>query len=489
MGHIQGKIYKGIVVDILKDEDKVIVLMSDGNLHKVKPHRPYEIGEEITFKERIVTKRATNWGRVFKYASAFVAASLLLFIHNPIMSGLGNTFKTDTALATILYVESKSDIKVDVNKNQEVIKVTPLNKSAKRVINGLNWNGEEVNEFIDTYFEEMKAEGYLGAEDKAIISVVPVDESESKNALKEIKEAINENTFIKSNQIGVIAVAIPNKIVEKAESLGITPGKYSIALAASLIDEKNVPPVNVLKMVTVTELIEANPTVTQVLSNYSEDELVKLAEQQDNANFATATPTSSDTNESVTTTEDSPSLSNEAKTEADSKTKTQNSSSTTTKTTTNTTTQNNSSSTNTNTSNKTNSSSNSTKNQTETTDSTEQTRKKTDGSSTQDGSTSSSNTQKPSTGNETSASQPEEGQNTSANKSTEEPKSPSSDQQPTEPTTKPDESTESENEQTDEGRQNQENLNQQEKPNQTENKEPTVLDKIVAIVKKIRNIS
>lgn len=271
------KIHKGIVVDILKRERKVIVLMPDGDLQKVRPHRLYEIGEEISFRQETETKRGLGWSRMIRYASALGVAILL------IMAGMffpvWNTSPVKDVYAEI-FIESKSDVQVKLNKEQEVIEVIPLNKSGTRVASNLDPEGESVAEFIDDYFEEMKNEGYIGAEDKAIISVVSDDHIKSRDDIfKNVKEAIDQSDFIKSSEIEVLTVSIPYQTAQKADQLGVTPGKFSIAMIADSVGEENTPSLGILKLLTVTELISANPEAAQILTGTSEVELVELTEQ------------------------------------------------------------------------------------------------------------------------------------------------------------------------------------------------------------------
>lgn len=281
MESVQKTVYKGIVVDKLKDENKVIVLMRNGELRKVRPHRPYEIGEEILFKEEVVLKRVTNWNRIFSTASAIAVACSLFFMDIPFISDSGNqSIGVKDVYASSIYIESNADVKIDVNKDHKVIKVTPLNKSAKDVLDDLHWTGEQIDEFINDYFNEMKDEGYLDTHDKAVISVLSGDKSEVNNTLKEVKKALHKNHFLKMDRIKVLTVTLPKKVIEKAENLKLTPAKLSIACIVKSM-EKNVPPIPVLKKVTVTDLINKNPIVADVLPKYSEEELAKLVEQVD----------------------------------------------------------------------------------------------------------------------------------------------------------------------------------------------------------------
>lgn len=271
------KIHKGIVVDILKKERKVIVLMPDGDLQKVRPHRLYEIGEEISFRQETETKKGLGWSRAIRYASALSVAIILVMAS--IFFPVWNVNSPKDVYAEI-FIESKSDVQVKLSKEQEVVGVIPLNKSGSRVASNLDPEGQSVAEFINDYFEEMKNEGYIGAEDKAIISVVSDNHIKTRDGiLKNVKEAIDQSDFIKSNEIEVLTVSIPYQTAQKADQLGVTPGKFSIAMIADSVGEENKPSLDILKLLTVTELIDANPEAAKILAGTSEVELVELTEQ------------------------------------------------------------------------------------------------------------------------------------------------------------------------------------------------------------------
>ncbi|MBA4603808.1 anti-sigma factor domain-containing protein [Thermoactinomyces mirandus] len=272
------KIQKGLVVDVLAKERKVIVLMPDGDIQKVKPNRRYEIGEEISFKQEIVIRKVLNWGRVIRYASALSLVLILVFANS--LFSIWNSDHPKDVYAEI-FIESKSDAQVKLNKEQEVVEANPLNKPGARVIDNLDHpEGEPVGDFIDDYFEEMKKQGYIGPEDKAIISVVSDDHIKIRDEiLRNVKEAINQSNFIKSNEIEVLTVSIPYQTAVKADQLGVTPGKFSLAMIADSVGAGNTVPLGILKVMTVTELVDANPEATRILSGTPEVELVELTEQ------------------------------------------------------------------------------------------------------------------------------------------------------------------------------------------------------------------
>jgi hypothetical protein len=272
------KDHRGLVVDII-DNNLVLVLKPCGDIEKVQTNgRTYEIGEEILFYEIVKTEKVVDWPKIVRYVSG-VAVALLVFFASSLAFGKNGIMDSRDAYAASvsLYIESKPDIKVDINKDREVVDVHPLNKPGKRVLAkmGRGDRDADVSEFVEDYFEAAKETGYLEPQDKAIISVVPKIEEENNDTLKEIEEAVNDSLVVKENGLQVLTVAIPEVVVAKAEKLGLTPGKFAILLTAAVSGER-VPPIQELKAATVTEIIKKLPTVRVELPKYTKQQLKQL---------------------------------------------------------------------------------------------------------------------------------------------------------------------------------------------------------------------
>lgn len=276
------KIHRGVVVEI--KDNTVIVLTPEADIKEVETNgQAFKLGDEILFHEiEIPHNKGMPLGRrVLRYVAG-LAAGLLIFFSSPLsisdLGGLnlGGLIGGKKAYAASVYVESKSNVKANINEDQEVIGVEPLNKPGERVIKGVNWQGKKIGEFVQTYFAAAKQTGYLGPEDKAVIAIDPVKSKKDKT-IETIQKDINANTFIRDNEIQVFTVTVPDIVVKKANDLGLTPGKFSIYLAAKVSGEKM--PLNVVKVDTVTELVDAVPIVAKVLPNCSEEQLAQLVEQ------------------------------------------------------------------------------------------------------------------------------------------------------------------------------------------------------------------
>jgi hypothetical protein len=272
------KVYRGVVVSV--QDENYIVITPEGELIKVKKDgQTFEVGEEILFYERIKPREGKHWmhSRTLQY-TACMAAGLVIFFSSPFhISDMGGLIGGKKAYAASIYIESKSNVKVGINKDHKVISVEPLNDSAKTVLKKMDWSGEQVGEFVKKYFSAARQTGYLGPCDKAIISVDPVNDSEKDNTTGVLQKHVRQTPFLKDNDIQVFTVTVPDVVVEKAEELGVTPGKFSIYLAATSAGKKI--PVDVLKVAPVTDLVDDAPIVAKVLPNYSEKQLAQLVQQ------------------------------------------------------------------------------------------------------------------------------------------------------------------------------------------------------------------
>lgn len=272
------ELQRGIVVEV-KDNSDVIVLTPRGDILEVKTNeKKHQIGDPILFYERIKNQEEKHWVRRSLRYVAGIAAALLFIFCTPLQlfDSSGENEKAYAKPDAHVYIESKSNVKLDVNKRHDVVNVEPLNTPAKRVLNRMHWEGEQVGEFVKDYFVVAKKTGYLGPEDKVIIVVAPVRSPEKDNTAEIIQEEISQDLFLKENGIKAIAVTVPNVVVKKADDLGITPGKFIISLIAKATG-KEIPD-DVLKVATITELVNTNPIVEKILPTYTVKRLTELVQ-------------------------------------------------------------------------------------------------------------------------------------------------------------------------------------------------------------------
>jgi hypothetical protein len=274
------ELHRGIVVEI-QDNDSVIVLTPGGDILEVKTNgKKHEIGDQILFYERVKTQEEKHWvRRSIRYVAGLAAALLFIFCNPlPLFDSSGGKEKAYAkSRAANVYIESKSAVKVGVNKHNEVVSVEPLNKPAKRLLKELHWEGEQVGEFVENYFVAANKVGYLGPEDKAIISVDPVSKVEKENCTEIIEKELSQSHFIKENDIEVVTVTVPDVVIKKANDLRITPGKLIISLIAKATGKEI--PVDVLKVAAITELVDTDPILEKALPRFTERQLEKLSQK------------------------------------------------------------------------------------------------------------------------------------------------------------------------------------------------------------------
>lgn len=171
-----------------------------------------------------------------------------------------------TEVASIIYLDINPSIKIELDKNNKVIKVTPLNEDAKKVTND-NYEGKELTETIKLIITNLEKEGFLKADTTILL-----------NISGQIKEDIVK-TIITDN-LNTTKVIIP-EITESSKELA---KKYNITESKAAYIEETIK--------------ENNNLTVEDLKDKSVNEITKAAEEK---TTTTTTTTTSKNNKSTTT--------------------------------------------------------------------------------------------------------------------------------------------------------------------------------------------
>jgi len=211
---------RGIVIDI--HSKHWVVMTTDGLFIKVPIKDPLvTTGEEVSFSLAQMPKK-WNWKR---YVTGAVAAMFTLFFL------FSSFFENNAHAQTYVYVEIHPGVEISLNERLEVIRVRPLDKEAKALLNQLKWDKESVKNVVVDYLNQAKKQGYLQKKDEIVISAIN-EKGSSRPTLHSIRKEINQDPKIgkKELDLHVFTFPLPKEIKQKAENTGLTPGKYGVWL-------------------------------------------------------------------------------------------------------------------------------------------------------------------------------------------------------------------------------------------------------------------
>ncbi len=175
--------------------------------------------------ERTVIKMTENKRNLFKkYMRVAVAACLVIAVGLFSMVFYGNNIAVDS----IVDLDVNPSIELATNKQDKVVKVTPVNDDAKAIIDGMDLKNTDLDVAVNAIIGSMVKNGYLDDIDNGILVTVQ-NEDENKASSLQKKIAVNIDEALKTHNVdaAVINQSVPaDSGAEKlAESLGVSIGK------------------------------------------------------------------------------------------------------------------------------------------------------------------------------------------------------------------------------------------------------------------------
>ncbi|MEL3974143.1 anti-sigma factor domain-containing protein [Rossellomorea oryzaecorticis] len=210
---------KGIIMEIRRD---VLIMMTpDGEFMNGKKtaNQRYTIGEEIPFypiKENSQVKVKRNWKAA---ASILTAAVLILTLFS------GSFLQSNKAYAYVS-VDINPSLELSLNKEQQVIDITPYNEDGEVLIEKLeDWKKEDVSEVAEEILRVSEKLGYLKKDQNVWITSTFTDLSENQThsaLLKELNEFVKQ--YNDQHSAEIIMKETTEDIREEAVEKGVTAG-------------------------------------------------------------------------------------------------------------------------------------------------------------------------------------------------------------------------------------------------------------------------
>lgn len=135
-----------------------------------------------------------------------------------ILKNRSNKDQESNTVASIIYLDINPSIKIELDKNNKVIKVTPLNEDAKKITND-NYEGKELTETIKLIKTNLEKEGFLKDKVQILLNTT------GKLKEDEVKTILTINLETKENNVEVIVPKITESSKELAKKYNITESK------------------------------------------------------------------------------------------------------------------------------------------------------------------------------------------------------------------------------------------------------------------------
>lgn len=260
---------KGIVLEVKKKE--ALVLSKEGTFHAVRRRKgdEWSIGDEIDLTEPLLLHRHGGKRRFAIPAIALVASCLILFVT---LIGFGLLGPDRTAVAYV-HLDLNPSVEMSVNKSMEVLSIKGLNRDGQHLIQYLeDWSHRSLTNVLVNMLIIAQDQGYLTQITDVLVTTSGIGEENIYEYQPQIVNALHEaevqlaqsgrfsvSTAFSSEEAGQEQLEItevgtaesagldqtPEErflifyqinsdqvILEQAQSVGLSPGKYMIYLHA-----------------------------------------------------------------------------------------------------------------------------------------------------------------------------------------------------------------------------------------------------------------
>lgn len=219
---------KAVVVEI--NNRNATLLRDDGQFIK-KKNCNYFLGETI------IMKNTKTKNRVLALATA--AAMFVLL-------AIGGVFAYNTPYYYVS-LDVNPSLVMEVNRLEMVIGMDVLNDDAAAIIENLDWKNKNINSVISQTIQEIDDQGYLDQPGDILIATSGQNNSRTVDLTQSIGDTIE---VMNINDTTVSIVAVGYEMVQAANELGMTPGRYNLItnLLCETVDYDNMDEYNELSV-------------------------------------------------------------------------------------------------------------------------------------------------------------------------------------------------------------------------------------------------
>ncbi|AGK52800.1 anti-sigma factor domain-containing protein [Bacillus sp. 1NLA3E] len=213
----------GIILEI--DERFLTLLTPDGQfLRAQNKDYPYQIGQEIQFLPFVEKSRKSL--PLFRPLTSFKGKALTAAVMAILVGGasLFPVYKSNQVYA-YMSIDDGSSIELAVNKELQVIEITPYNKQGEKIANQItNWKKQDLASVSGHILKEMEKQGVSDGEVVISSTIKLKKDKESEQQLKEEITEVRKQAV--KNETTVVVVNGTNEERQKAKEHGVTLGEF-----------------------------------------------------------------------------------------------------------------------------------------------------------------------------------------------------------------------------------------------------------------------
>lgn len=178
-------------------------------------------GTVIMMKE---SKKKNSW--IPKIAG--LAAALLLIVG----AGFGwNTYQVNYAVASTVSLDVNPSVEITVNRKERVLDVNALNEDGKKILDGMDFEGSDIDVAVNAIIGSMVRKGYINDLSNSILVSVDSKDAAGGAALQkklaaEVTSLLQTDSF--SGAVISQTVNRDNELETLAEKYGISTGKAKL---------------------------------------------------------------------------------------------------------------------------------------------------------------------------------------------------------------------------------------------------------------------
>lgn len=241
--------------------DYAVIMSDSGCMEKISKKKNMNVGQKIYYFDEDVIKvnNIINFrNRTFiKTMTSLAALILIAFTFFYQMSFRQQAY-------AIVSLDINPSIQIEVDSNQNIIKVDGMNDDAKK-LNYDGLKGMNIKDGIAKIKDELVKKDYLKNNKDVLVAFALVNKDEDETYEKSVEGAIKSS--FDSKDVTVTFVKGKQKDIDEAKSKGISLGRYEVAQISGTDESK----VNTAPVKEITQLIKDKQNVIQWTDEAKDD--------------------------------------------------------------------------------------------------------------------------------------------------------------------------------------------------------------------------